>query len=436
MLTDASTTSSLSSTFQNEHLHEAAATNEHLHEAAATNMAATESAGCTRSLDSSTDGSVLLDLDTDPVEKDIHKWEDYYDQMKSYLQSTPVEHSKLHRRFSKPSEHFNLEEDGNLYYKKAAKDGASVSKLLVIRSYEDRLRICKAIHLNTGEDGIHFRRDPMLSIVGQNYYWKGQRRDVCECVSYVLVAEALLQCLYMYVHSYHVHESCVDFICIQIALCEVCSAGLGAKRKSRPPRQSRDVRPPSKLLRLAGSTVAASVVNEPFSAILPPPTTFPSTLTTSSTCEHEIDLAFELSSVTANAYSPQPTDHEADTSNSTTFPSTSFQPIFTTIIDQPIIATEASRNSPCANSLPIAIDIQVLSTTPHSCVSASNTSSPSASGLLNLSDSSSIHEEEDAVSIYQSLFNLPSQPSSAIAPSVVSSIEECIILLCMCYSFA
>ena len=221
MITNASTTSNLASTFQNEHLHEAAATN----------MPATESAGCTRSLDSSTDGSVLLDLDTDPVEKDIHKWEDYYDQMKSYLQSTPVEHSKLHRRFSKPSEHFSLEEDGNLYYKKAAKDGTSVSKLLVIRSYEDRLRICKAIHLNTGEDGIHFRRDPMLSIVGQHYYWKGQRRDVCECVSYVLVAEALLQCLCTYIRIMFMSHVLTLFVyrlhCVRFA-------PLGLGRKGNP----------------------------------------------------------------------------------------------------------------------------------------------------------------------------------------------------------
>ncbi len=56
----------------------------------------------------------------------------------------------------------------------------------MIRNYEDRLRIVKDIHLNTGDETRHHRRDKMLELVGQQYYWKGQRRDICECVSDVL----------------------------------------------------------------------------------------------------------------------------------------------------------------------------------------------------------------------------------------------------------
>ena len=55
-------------------------------------------------------------------------------------------------------------------------------QVLVIRNYEDRLRIVKDIHLNTGDETRHHRRDKMLELVGQQYYWKGQRRDICECV--------------------------------------------------------------------------------------------------------------------------------------------------------------------------------------------------------------------------------------------------------------
>ena len=59
-------------------------------------------------------------------------------------------------------------------------------KTLVIRNYEDRLRICKDIHVNTGVEGIHHRRDRMMELIGQQYYWKGERRDICECVRLVL----------------------------------------------------------------------------------------------------------------------------------------------------------------------------------------------------------------------------------------------------------
>lgn len=37
----------------------------------------------------------------------------------------------------------------------------------------------------------------------------------------------------------------------------MCSAGLGAKKRAKPPKQTRDVRPPAKLLKLAPSPVSS-----------------------------------------------------------------------------------------------------------------------------------------------------------------------------------
>lgn len=49
--------------------------------------------------------------------------------------------------------------------------------------------------------------------------------------------------------------------CVQIASCDICSSGLGAKRRSKPPGQLRDVRSPAKLLKLSTSpfTVQSSI---------------------------------------------------------------------------------------------------------------------------------------------------------------------------------
>ena len=48
---------------------------------------------------------------------------------------------------------------------------------------------------------------------------------------------------------------------MQIAACDICSSGLGAKRRSKPPGQLRDVRSPAKLLKLSTSpfTVQSSI---------------------------------------------------------------------------------------------------------------------------------------------------------------------------------
>ena len=118
----------------------------------------------------------------DTFQREVDKWEEFYDGMKAYLTdgNLPARNSA---QIMKQADSYSLGADGNLYYKKILRGGAVQLTLLVIRNYEDRLRICKDIHLNTGEESIHHRRDPMLELLGQQYYWKGQRRDVCECVS-------------------------------------------------------------------------------------------------------------------------------------------------------------------------------------------------------------------------------------------------------------
>ena len=113
--------------------------------------------------------------------KEIDKWEEFYDGMKTYL-STRKLPDKSSLQITRQADSFAIDNDGNLYYKKSTREGTTIT-LKVVRNYEDRQRICKYIHLNTGDDSLHHRRDPMLELLGQQYYWKGQRRDVCECVS-------------------------------------------------------------------------------------------------------------------------------------------------------------------------------------------------------------------------------------------------------------
>ena len=118
----------------------------------------------------------------DSFQKEIHKWEEFYDDMKAYLVD-----GRLPRRnqssILKQAQAFFLGSNSRLYYTKTLKDGAVTLKLPVVRSYEERMRVCNTIHLSTGEECIHHRRDTMLELLGQQYYWKGQRRDVCQCVS-------------------------------------------------------------------------------------------------------------------------------------------------------------------------------------------------------------------------------------------------------------
>ena len=123
-------------------------------------------------------------LDIDTIQMEIDRWEEYYDHIKHYLVHGSLQ--KNSKSVQKSIHNYLIGSDGQLYRNKISKDGVTCTKVLVIRSYEDRLRICKDIHVNTGEEGRHHRRDKMLEIIGRQYYWKGQRRDICECVSLLM----------------------------------------------------------------------------------------------------------------------------------------------------------------------------------------------------------------------------------------------------------
>lgn len=118
----------------------------------------------------------------DSFQKEIDKWKEFYDDMKTYLSDGTLP-LRNQTNILKQAETFSLGPNGHLYYTKTLKDSPVTLKLPVVRSYEERMQVCKAIHLSTGEDNIHHRRDTMLELLGQQYYWKGQRRDVCQCVS-------------------------------------------------------------------------------------------------------------------------------------------------------------------------------------------------------------------------------------------------------------
>ena len=143
-------------------------------------------------------------LDIDTIQMEIDRWEEYYDHIKHYLVHGSLQ--KNSKSVQKSVHNYLMGSDGQLYRNKISKDGVTCTKVLVIRSYEDRLRICKDIHVNTGEEGRHHRRDKMLEIIGRQYYWKGQRRDICECVSLLMsmlfrkcsvITLAVIQCVCM-----------------------------------------------------------------------------------------------------------------------------------------------------------------------------------------------------------------------------------------------
>ena len=119
---------------------------------------------------------------------EINKWEEFYDQIRKHLLN-PV--SPAPRNMPKTAANFSINhEDGHLYYAKVNKDGSVIS-VRVIRDYADRVRICRDIHLDTGDPSLHNRRDKMLELVGQMYHWKGQRRDVCQCVRITVTITAI-----------------------------------------------------------------------------------------------------------------------------------------------------------------------------------------------------------------------------------------------------
>lgn len=112
---------------------------------------------------------------------EINKWEEYYDQVHTRLAAQGSSKNASDRISSKSTSNFSIGQDGHMYYTKMTK-GGEVLYLRVIRDYAERVRVCREIHLDTGDVTLHNRRDRMLELVGQMYFWKGQRRDVCQCV--------------------------------------------------------------------------------------------------------------------------------------------------------------------------------------------------------------------------------------------------------------
>lgn len=118
----------------------------------------------------------------DTFQKEIEKWEEFYDDMKTYLTDGSL-NPRNRASVLKQADAFFLNSDGQLFFTKTFRDSTLSLNLPVVRSYEERMQVCKRIHLSTGEECIHHRRDTMLELLGQQFYWKGQRRDVCQCVS-------------------------------------------------------------------------------------------------------------------------------------------------------------------------------------------------------------------------------------------------------------
>lgn len=143
---------------------------------------------------------------------EISKWEEYYDQVLHSLSSQ----NSSGRNVPKSASHFSLSQDGQMYYAKVLKDG-TVLYLKVIRDYAERVRLCREIHLDTGDITLHNRRDRMLELVGQMYFWKGQRRDVCQCVSSQMHNVVDITCTWTY-----------NYVCTwEGGACVFCGRGSG-----------------------------------------------------------------------------------------------------------------------------------------------------------------------------------------------------------------
>lgn len=121
--------------------------------------------------------------DEEKFQVEVNRWEEYYDQMHSYLLLDKKINGHVNKNVSKAAANFSVDQSGTMYYSKLTKDGTRSIRVVVIRSYAERVKVCRDIHLDTGDLTLHNRRDKMLEIVGCRYYWKGQRRDICQCVS-------------------------------------------------------------------------------------------------------------------------------------------------------------------------------------------------------------------------------------------------------------
>ena len=126
-----------------------------------------------------------LSTNTEKFQAEIKKWEEFYDQIQQYLS---VQRDPSNKSVPKSASNFSIGQDGCMYFCKTIKDGSRIY-LKVVRDYSDRVRICKEIHHDTGDITLHHRRDKMLELLGQIYYWKGQRRDVCRCVRFVCLLQ-------------------------------------------------------------------------------------------------------------------------------------------------------------------------------------------------------------------------------------------------------
>lgn len=251
---------------------------------------------------------------------------------------------------------------------------------------------------------------------------------------------------------------------LQIASCELCSAGFGAKRRSKPPRQGRDVRSPAKLLKLSVSpfTVSSSIATgNPFHAsngdtvkilqgstsnslfTIPlstaPRTTQPSDSLTEPqyiTSNPRINLGDQSRSVEMNlslsssSKSSIPntetntTDMSLD-SDKATFASSAFQQIFTTI-DDPTSSSESSSlvtsgHPVTSRSSRSSTDTLQLPESPEAVSSFIQTGTATMSSGASPSLTSA--ELDTNTSIYQLLFRLPAEPNEAMFPSVVSTYQ-------------
>ena len=125
--------------------------------------------------------------DEEKFRAEVNRWEEFYDQMHNYLLVDNKINRHTNKNISKAAANFSIDQDGTMYYSKLTKDGSKLIRVVVIRSYAERIKVCRSIHLETGDVTLHNRRDKMLELVGCKYYWKGQRRDICQCVSTLLM---------------------------------------------------------------------------------------------------------------------------------------------------------------------------------------------------------------------------------------------------------
>lgn len=139
-----------------------------------------------------------LETDEGNFQVEVNRWEEFYDQMHKFLLHDKKVSIRGNKNITRAAEHYSLGSDGNIYYCKLAKEGTTLARLLVVRDYLERVKICRSIHLDTGHAHLHNRRDKMLDLIGRKYFWKGQRRDICQCVSEytVMLRYVIYDCMF------------------------------------------------------------------------------------------------------------------------------------------------------------------------------------------------------------------------------------------------